>query len=155
MIEAINELNKIIRELRKKYDHKKFTLDGNLVGDIGEVLVEAAYGIKSYNQNNQTHDGGEISSGKKVQIKSSMGNACYINMHKNPPDYVLSVHINEEGELEELYNGTFSFLKANYINDITGEPVKGNSNGYAKLSGNKLRRINKMVPKDQKIKKVR
>ena len=155
MKEAINKLNKIIRNLREANEPKKFTLDGNLVGDIGEVLVEAAYGIKPYNQNNQTHDGEEISSGKKVQIKSSMCNACYINMHKNPPDYVLSVHITENAEIEELYNGTFSFLKANYVNDTTGEPVKGNSSGNVRLSGNKLRKINEMVPEDQKIKKVK
>lgn len=152
-MEEIKQLKEIVKTLREKYG-KKFTLDGNLVGDIGEVLVEKAYGIKPYNPNKHTHDGKEIATGKKVQIKSSFVGACYISLTHNIPDYLLCVTINDKGEPEELYNGSFKFLIDNYKNDKTGEPIKGNARGFATLSGNKLKKINQRVPKDQKIKKI-
>lgn len=152
-MEEIKQLNKIVESLREKYK-KKFTLDGNLVGDIGEVLVEKIYGIEPYEPNNHTHDGKEIATGKEVQIKASFVGACYISLKHNIPDYLVSVAITEDGKLDELYNGSFKFLIENYLNDRTGKPVKGNARGFATLSGKKLKTINELVPKDQKIKKV-
>ena len=37
---ALPELLRIVRELNQAYPIKKFTLDGRLVGDIGEILVQ-------------------------------------------------------------------------------------------------------------------
>jgi len=40
--EAVKHMLGIVEQLCAVYPHKKFTLDGRLVGDIGEVLVEYA-----------------------------------------------------------------------------------------------------------------
>lgn len=36
----------VVKRLCEAYPQKKFTLDGRLVGDLGEVLVEDIYDIK-------------------------------------------------------------------------------------------------------------
>lgn len=48
-----------IKILKEKYRHhkKNFTLDGKLVGDIGEVLVAEHYGLTLYGDNTHIHDG--------------------------------------------------------------------------------------------------
>ncbi|MGV2842200.1 DUF6998 domain-containing protein, partial [Vibrio cyclitrophicus] len=39
---------KIVEALQKQYSQKKFTLDGRLVGDLGEILVEKDYDLELY-----------------------------------------------------------------------------------------------------------
>ena len=42
--EAIKQLCQVVKQLRDAYPGKKFTLDGRLVGDLGEVLAQFEYG---------------------------------------------------------------------------------------------------------------
>ena len=56
VIEKLKELHKIVKELNGQYPHKKFTLDGRLVGDIGEVIAEELYQIKLYNKVEPDYD---------------------------------------------------------------------------------------------------
>ena len=42
--EAIKQLCQVVKQLRDAYPGKKFTLDGRLVGDLGEVLAQFKYG---------------------------------------------------------------------------------------------------------------
>ena len=64
----------IVEKLCTAYPHKRFTLDGRLVGDIGEVLVEDAYDLKLYPDIKKHHDA-ECSDGRLVQIKATMKKA--------------------------------------------------------------------------------
>ena len=41
--QAVKEMLQIVENLQKSYPKKKFTLDGRLVGDLGEILVEENY----------------------------------------------------------------------------------------------------------------
>ena len=114
-MKEIKQLLRITNKLRKKYD-RTFPLDGRLVGDIGEVLCANKYGLKLYNENNHIHDGYERASNKKVQIKASFKNYSYFPYGEDKrPDYFLSVNILENGDLEELYNGTGQFIFEEYI----------------------------------------
>lgn len=70
---AVNELLKIVEALQSRYDRKKFTLDGRLVGDLGEILVEQDYNLDLYSGLAKHHDG-ETPDGRKVQIKTTMKN---------------------------------------------------------------------------------
>lgn len=44
--QAVKEMLKIVEALQNQYDKKKFTLDGRLVGDLGEILVEEDYDLE-------------------------------------------------------------------------------------------------------------
>lgn len=48
--DKIRELIKIVGELKDKYPQKEFTLDGRLVGDLGEIIVEENYQIKLFDK---------------------------------------------------------------------------------------------------------
>ena len=101
--EAIHQLLDITERLHKQFDKKKFTLDGRLVGDLGEILVEQSYEVSLYEGLAKHHDG-VTPDGRKVQIKSTMKeNLTFPNDHV--PDFYLGIKINHDGTFEEIFNG--------------------------------------------------
>jgi len=151
-MEEIKQLLEITQRLKDKHQ-RSFTLDGRLVGDIGEVLAAEKYGLRLLSENSQKHDATEIATGKKVQIKSSFSDRSYFPCDEsNIPDYYLAVKIHENGTIEELFNGVGSYVLENYIKR-DGLNAKPNRYLYT-LSGNKLRRLNKEVSEQDKIKAV-
>lgn len=148
----IRQLLDITSSLKKKYG-RNFSLDGKLVGDIGEVLVAEKYGLKLLSENEPVHDAIELATSRKVQIKSSFKNYSYFpyGIDKRP-DYFLSVNILENGELEELFNGSGQFLYQNYI---LARNLKDYKNTYYTLSKGILLDLNTRVPSKDKIKLIK
>ena len=68
--DKIKELYRITNELETEYPGRKFTIDGHLVGSIGEVIVSENYGLKLLPNSTETHDA-EAKDGKLVQIKAT------------------------------------------------------------------------------------
>jgi hypothetical protein len=150
-MEEIKQLLAITQKLREKYIHlnKQFSLDGKLVGDIGEVLTAEKYGLKLYDENTPKHDAEEISTGRKVQIKASFKGYCYFPCGvERIPDYFLSINILETGELEEMYNGPGYFIMDHYILKNKLKPYK---NSYFTLSRGQLESLNRQVDHSEKI----
>lgn len=101
--EAVNQLLGIVRRLHLAFPHKAFTLDGRLVGDLGEVLVEQMYELTLL-EGLQKHYDAKTSDGKHVQIKATMkANVTFPVDHT--PDYYLAVKIHSDGRIEEIFNG--------------------------------------------------
>ena len=44
ILETIKQPRRVVKQLRDAYPGKKFTLDGRIVGDLGEVLAQFKYG---------------------------------------------------------------------------------------------------------------
>jgi len=110
-----NALDKIfagIEELKKvfKDDGKSFTIDGRLVGDIGEVLVARDYDVTLYKEQKETHDG-YTSLGQLVQIKATFKKKLTF---KKTPEYYLGVLLKEDGTYEEIYNGPGKYIEERY-----------------------------------------
>lgn len=99
---AVKGLLKIVRKLATYYPNKRFTLDGRLVGDIGEVLAEINYDIKLFKVQEPLHDG-KSSDGKLVQVKATMQDA--LTFGGTPPDYYLGLKIHKDGTYEQIFNG--------------------------------------------------
>lgn len=57
-MQEITELLKIINQLKVKFEkhNRHFSLDGKLVGDIGEVLCAEQYGLELYPSNFPIYD---------------------------------------------------------------------------------------------------
>lgn len=146
-MKEIKELIEITDRLRKKYK-RNFTLDGNLVGDIGEVLAKQRYNLKLYNPNCKIHDAEEIKTKRKVQIKSTFKDTAYFPK-KDFPDYILYLKINNEGEIDEIFNGPGDFIVKEYI---IKRDLSKPSRHYYGLSTNILRELNKKVKFENKIK---
>ncbi|WP_271783518.1 DUF6998 domain-containing protein [Aquimarina algiphila] len=150
-MKEIKQLLEITHRLRSQYK-RSFPLDGRLVGDIGEVLAKEKYGIELYSENSPIHDGFEIATGRKVQIKATFKNYCYFPFGKEKiPDYFLSINILENGQLEELFNGPGQFVYDNYIIARNLKPYKKT---FYTLSKGPLKKLGEAVPSNLKIQKI-
>jgi len=143
---AIRKLLEIVESLQKEYPKKKFTLDGRLVGDIGEILVEKNYDIKLFDGLSKHHDG-QTSDKRFVQIKATMKNsltfpADYI------PGYYLGIKIHPDGTFTEIFNGPGK-IAADAIKNR--KPTK--TNLYS-ISLSTLKRFNEKIPVIEKIQKL-
>ncbi len=90
--QQIQKLIDIVKELEAQFPGRHFTLDGHLVGSLGEVMAAYYYGIELFTASTEIHDG-EVE-GKKVQIKISQQDNIIIN-HK--PDYLIVLYLNKNG----------------------------------------------------------
>jgi hypothetical protein len=101
--EAVEQLLKIVQELREAYPKKRFTLDGRLVGDLGEVLAEQEYDIQIFEDIQRHHDA-VTSDGRYVQIKATMQKSLSFPAD-HIPAYYLGIQINTDGTVTEVFNG--------------------------------------------------
>ena len=139
--DRIRKLLTIVDELEQRFPGRKFTLDGHLLGSIGEVLAEYYYGIRLYPNNTKTHDG-EVE-GKKVQIKVTQGSSVDIN---DIPDFLLVLYLSRrEGEVYEVYNGSCEWLKS----------CRRTKNGWFNRSLKKLSQLNYQVDDNERIRELK
>ena len=70
----IQSLYSVVKELEEEFvdENRKFTLDGHLVGSIGEVVAAYAFGLTLYPTGRKGHDA-ESGDGRRVQIKLTGG----------------------------------------------------------------------------------
>jgi len=141
--EAVKQMLNIVERLCLAYPKKKFTLDGRLVGDIGEVLVEDAYDLKLYEDVKKHHDA-ECSDGRLVQIKATMKkNLTFPADHM--PNYYLGVQLRADGTFIEVFNGPGA---------IAWEAVKNRSKPKTNLhsiSISALKKLNARVRPEDRI----
>ena len=151
-MKEINELIDITQKLRTKYEKygKQFTLDGKLVGDIGEVLAAEKYGLELYGENEPVHDAIEKATGRKVQIKSTFKGYCYFP-YGEPPEIYLCLQLDNEGNTTEIFNGPGAYVKKHYIEKDNIKPYR---NSYYTLSKNKLMRLNDELDEKDKLAEV-
>jgi hypothetical protein len=100
---CIAELLQIVDRLRCAYPKKRFTLDGRLVGDLGEALVERDYELRVFDDMQRHHDA-VTPDGKLVQIKATMKESLSFPAD-HIPDYYIGVRIRPDGSLEKIFNG--------------------------------------------------
>ena len=106
---AVRDLLAVVRRLNQAYPHKAFTLDGRLVGDIGEVLVAQAYGIALFDRLQHHHDG---KVGRRlVQIKATMKDSLTFPAD-HVPDYYIGIKIRPDGTFRTVFNGPGQIIAA-------------------------------------------
>ena len=142
---AVGELLRIVKELHINYPQKEFTLDGRLVGDLGEVIVEQNYEVKLYPSLQKHHDG-ETPDGKKIQIKTTMKDALTFPCD-HTPDYYLGIKILPNGDYEEIFNGPGKVIHSAISHR---KPPKTNLHTIGLPT---LKRLNEVVQKNQRIPK--
>lgn len=146
-MKEIQQLLNITASLKAQYEGKlDFSLDGRLVGDIGEALVSAKFDIELYGKNEPTYDGFHRPTNKKVQIKSSMAyNFSY--PYDVDLEHYIAVHIEPDGSLEVLYNGP-----GKYINKfLKDNQRKSYRKIWTAITANHLRELNKVVKDSEKL----
>lgn len=140
----IGKLFEIVETLKKTYPNKDFTLDGRLVGDLGEVIAEKNYELKLYEKQKKEYDAEW--NGKKIQIKATFKKNLTFPSGSIPELY-LGIKLNEDGSFEEIFNGPGEILNE-YFKDR-----KGNKNGYHQASIEIIKKENEKVNESERIPK--
>ncbi len=99
-----------INKLRTALPIKEFTIDGRLVGDIGEALVQRDYDVQLYDKLVEGYDG-ETPDGRLVQIKATFKDSLTFT---KTPDYYIGIKINEDGTYKEIFNGPGKVIEERY-----------------------------------------
>ena len=145
--DAVKQMLQIVKHLRSKYPKKRFTLDGRLVGDLGEILVEDTYDVKLH-EGLQKHHDGITPDGKQVQIKTTMQNSLTFPVD-HIPDYYLGIKIKPDGTFREIFNGPGRVAREAVKNR---KPTKTNLHS---VSISILERLNEKVhEKDRILRKI-
>ena len=99
--DKVQQLITIVNELEKDFPERHFTLDGHLIGSIGEVLAKYHYGIELEKASNKLHDG-RTPDGREVQIKITQQDNIVI---AGEPVSLIVMYLTHSGEVYEVFNG--------------------------------------------------
>ena len=149
-MKEIQQLLNITVSLKERYKGKlDFTLDGRLVGDIGEALVSEMFDIEIYGGNKHNYDGCHRPTNKQVQIKASMAyNFSYpfdIDL-----EHYIAVHIEPDGTLEVLYNGPGKYVNT-FLKD---KKRKSYRDIWTTITANHLRQLDSNLQPSERLPKV-
>ena len=136
--QQVQRLVEIVAQLEAEFPGRHFTLDGHLVGSIGEVMAAYYYGIELYAASTEIHDG-EVD-GKKVQIKISQQDNIVIN---HEPEYLIVLYLNKGGNIYEVYNGPGK--------EPWDNASKRDSHNNRHMMVNKLMELDRAVCDDQRV----
>ena len=140
VLDIVAQLQQLVDQLTQLYPKRRFTLDGHLVGSIGEVLAAERYMLTLLTASHKTHDA-TAPDGRLVQIKLTQRSGVGLS---SCPDHLLVHKLHEDGAHEEFYNGP-------------GEPVwdwcktRVQKNGQGMVSLARLRRIMTTVEPSQRL----
>ena len=141
--DAISQMLRVVDQLRDAYPKKKFTLDGRLVGDLGESLVENSYDVTLFEDLKARHDG-KTSDGRLVQIKATMQSSLTFPADHSP-DYYLGIQIHRDGTFTEVFNGP---------GPVAQEATKGRKpakNNQHSITLTALKKLNETVKPSERI----
>ena len=130
-----------IGQLKREFPGKEFTIDGRLVGDIGEVIAALEYDIILYAVLVSGHDG-ETSDGRRVQVKATFKKSLTF---RTVPDYYLGFKLFEDGRYEEIFNGPGRVIFDRYNNR------KGIGKDLLSFPNEELRQLSLRIPSSEKI----
>ena len=139
MTAIIQDLFRTVCELEGRYPGRKFSIDGHLLGSIGELIVAEHYGLTLLPNSSERHDAKDTQ-GRLIQIKATQINKISIS---SEPDYLIVIQITPDGSWSEIYNGFGS-----RVWDNAGKMQK---NGQRPISIAKLKHLMGSVSDDEKI----
>jgi hypothetical protein len=100
-----------IERLSDEFPNRKFTIDGRLVGDIGEVIAALEYDIILDDVCGPHYDG-TTSDGRRVQVKATFKDQLTF---RSIPDYYLGFKLYPDGRHEEIFNGPGKLIYDRYV----------------------------------------
>ena len=140
----VKQLYATVNELETMFPGRHFTLDGHLVGSLGECLVADAYALKLLPASNKGHDA-ITQDGIMVEIKATQSKSVSF---RSEPEHAIIIKIIPDGTFEEIYNGLGSRVWQQFENKTRP------SNGQFQISITKLRALNDMVSDKERVPKV-
>lgn len=142
--DSLDKIFSGIRQLKEALPSKEFTIDGRLVGDIGEAIIQRDYDLTLYEGLAKDYDG-ETPCGKKVQIKATFKDSLTF---KKVSDYYLGIKIYENGTYEEIFNGPGKIIANEYSHR------KGFGENLLSFPNKRLRELSLLVTDEDRIEKM-
>ena len=99
--QSLDQIFAGIKQLSETFVGRHFTIDGRLVGDIGESLADLDYEIILDQKSRALHDA-ITNDGRNVQIKATFQDHLTF---KRTPELYLGFKLNRDGTYEEIFNG--------------------------------------------------
>ena len=132
-----------IEQLKVAFPNRAFTIDGRLVGDVGEVIAALEYDVVLHDVSQPNHDA-ITSDGRSVQIKATFKDSLTF---KTVPDYYLGFKLYPDGRHEEVFNGPGKIIYQRYSSR------KGCGVALLSFPIAELRKLSEQVPDDDRIAK--
>ena len=151
LVQSRNELKEHYKKLLKKVGAEvelKFTLDGNLVGDLGEALAVELFGVKLVETKSTVGIDGYVRGGKQtVQVKATgTGRGPAFRNTEIRADHLLFFDIDFENAVVEIvFNGpekyATKYLPVSFVNQrsLTRNQIREADSKI--LDSERLRRI--------------
>jgi hypothetical protein len=125
--------------LERMFPGRKFTLDGHLVGSIGEVVAAYIFDLDLNPASTLGHDA-KSSDGRNVEIKLTQGSGVAI---RHEPEHLIVMHRPKGGPIRIVFNGP------GYIGwRAAGKTQK---NGQRPVSLSRLSRLAEDVPEGDQL----
>jgi hypothetical protein len=100
-----------IARLREAFPNRAFTIDGRLVGDLGEVIAGLEYDVDLDDVSRPDHDARTGDGRRQVQIKATFKDSLTF---KTCPDLYLGFKLYPDGRHEEVFNGPGRIILQRY-----------------------------------------
>ncbi len=139
----IDSLYSSVDRLQAMFAGRKFTLDGHLVGSLGEVIAAYMFDLKLNTASTQGHDA-IAHDGRQVEIKFTQGKSVAI---RHEPSHLLVLQRLRGKSLTVVFNGSGEVAWQN--------AGKLGSNGQRRISITKLKALDTNVPPEAKLLVVR
>ena len=140
-VQDLLALQAIVGRLESRYPGRKFTLDGHLVGSIGEVWAAHLFDLRLLPPSAETHDA-VGADGQRIQVKATQGDAVGIS---SCPDYLIVLRLSAVGGVEVVYDGPGETAWA-----AAGKTAK---TGQRPLRLSKLRLLQAQVPPEARLRR--
>lgn len=141
LVEGLALVFQGIERLTSAFPHRRFTIDGRLVGDLGEVIAELEYDIILHELSQPGYDG-TTKDGRKVQIKATFKNNLTFG---TTPDYYLGFKLFPDGKYEEVFNGPGRLIYENFAHR------KSIGSSLLSFPNKALAKLSKLVPATERI----
>ena len=98
--EPATRIYKAAAALEKMYPERKFTLDGHLVGSIGEIVAAKALGLKLYPMSQPGHDAYDANGDVQIKMTAGKNISLYAKC-----DRLVVLRVVSPKEAEIVYDG--------------------------------------------------
>ena len=97
----LDQLYSAATSLEELFAGRKFTLDGHLVGSIGEVIAAYMFDLNLFRGSNKGHDA-TTRDGCNVEVKLTQSRSIAI---RHQPDHLIVLFRNKQGPTKVIFNG--------------------------------------------------
>lgn len=120
---------------------RKFTIDGRLVGDIGEIIAEREFAIELDRVSRPHHDA-KTSDGRDVQIKATFQDSLTFT---TAPVLYLGLKLYKDGTHEVIFNGPGCVIAEEY------KHRKGIGSKLLSFPISRLRQLSATIPDKDRV----